>query len=73
LLDTMLRDDVKLGASTPKADPSGDYAFAMFAKAEALKPGSRVEQISGKVSGEWLFKGTRVPVKRHGFAVKYSN
>ena len=22
-----------------------------------------VEQISGKVSGEWLFKGTRIPVK----------
>ena len=41
LLDAMLRDDVKLGTSTPKADPSGDYAFAVFAKAEALKPGSR--------------------------------
>ena len=41
LLDTMLRDDVKLGTSTPKADPSGDYAFELFAKAEALKSGSR--------------------------------
>ena len=41
LLDTMLRDDVKLGTSTPKADPSGDYAFEVFAKAEALKAGSR--------------------------------
>lgn len=41
LLGTMLRDDVRLGTSTPKADPSGDYAFEVFAKAEALKPGSR--------------------------------
>jgi len=41
LLDVILRDDVKLATSTPKADPSGDYAFEVFAKAEALKPGSR--------------------------------
>jgi molybdenum ABC transporter molybdate-binding protein len=41
LLDTMLRGDVKLGTSTPKADPSGDYAFAVFAKAEALHAGAR--------------------------------
>ena len=41
LLDTMLRDDVTLGTSTPKADPSGDYAFEIFARAEALKTGSR--------------------------------
>jgi ABC-type molybdate transport system substrate-binding protein len=41
LLDTMLREDVKLATSTPKADPSGDYAFEVFAKAEGVKPGSR--------------------------------
>ena len=41
LLDAMLRDDVKVGTSTPKADPSGDYAFEVFARAEALKTGSR--------------------------------
>ena len=41
LLDAMLREDVKVGTSTPKADPSGDYAFEVFAKAEALKAGSR--------------------------------
>jgi ABC-type molybdate transport system substrate-binding protein len=41
LLDTMLRAGVRVGTSTPKADPSGDYAFALFAKAEALKAGAR--------------------------------
>jgi len=41
LLERMLDPAVKLGTSTPKADPSGDYAFELFAKAEALKPGAR--------------------------------
>jgi len=41
LLERMLGADIKLGTSTPKADPSGDYAFEVFTKAEALKAGSR--------------------------------
>jgi ABC-type molybdate transport system substrate-binding protein len=41
LLDTMLDPKVKLGTSTPRADPSGDYAFEMFRKAEAIRPGAR--------------------------------
>jgi molybdenum ABC transporter molybdate-binding protein len=41
LLDAMRREDVKVGTSTPKADPSGDYAFEVFAKAESLEAGSR--------------------------------
>lgn len=39
--DTLLDPAVRLAASTPKADPSGDYAWALFAKAERLKPGAR--------------------------------
>jgi molybdate transport system substrate-binding protein len=41
LLERMLSTDIKLGTSTPKADPSGDYAFEVFGKAEVLKAGSR--------------------------------
>jgi len=41
LLDLLLDANVRLGTSTPKADPSGDYAFALFAKADALKPGAK--------------------------------
>src|SRR5262249_9058442 len=41
LLDRMLDPVTKLGTSTPKADPSGDYAFEVFAKAESMKPGAR--------------------------------
>jgi ABC-type molybdate transport system substrate-binding protein len=40
LLDRMLDATVVLGTSTPKADPSGDYAWQLFEKAEALRPGS---------------------------------
>jgi molybdate transport system substrate-binding protein len=40
LLDRMLDPNVKLGTSTPRADPSGDYAWEMFRKADKLKPGA---------------------------------
>jgi molybdate transport system substrate-binding protein len=40
LLDRMLDPAVKLGTSTPKADPSGDYAWQVFQKADALRPGA---------------------------------
>ena len=30
-----------IAPSTPKADPSGDYAFELFRKAEAIKPGAQ--------------------------------
>jgi len=40
LLERILDPTIKLGTSTPKADPSGDYAWELFAKAEKLKPGS---------------------------------
>lgn len=41
LLAHMLDANIKLGTSTPKADPSGDYAFEVLAKAEALQPGAQ--------------------------------
>lgn len=37
LLARMLDPKVKLGTSTPRVDPSGDYAIEVFTKAEALK------------------------------------
>jgi ABC-type molybdate transport system substrate-binding protein len=41
LLEYMLEPSIKVGTSTPKNDPSGDYAFAVFTMAEALRPGAR--------------------------------
>jgi molybdate transport system substrate-binding protein len=40
LLDRMLEAQVKLGTSTPKADPSGDYAWEVFRKADARHAGA---------------------------------
>src|SRR5262252_6607671 len=56
LLGRMLDGNVKLGTSTPKADPSGDYAFEVFRRAEAIKPGAQTElekkalQLTGSAS-----------------------
>ncbi len=41
LLERMLDPAVKLGTSTPRADPAGDYAFELFARADAVRPGAR--------------------------------
>jgi ABC-type molybdate transport system substrate-binding protein len=41
LLSTLLDPQIKLGTSTPKADPAGDYTWAMFGKANVIRPGSR--------------------------------
>jgi ABC-type molybdate transport system substrate-binding protein len=41
LLAALLDPQTKLGTSTPKADPAGDYTWAMFAKADSVRPGSR--------------------------------
>ena len=41
LLDRMLDPNIRLGTSTPRADPSGDYAWAAFARADAIRPGAR--------------------------------
>ena len=36
LLDRMLDPGIKLGTSTPRADPSGDYAWEVFRKADLV-------------------------------------
>ncbi|SEE51805.1 ABC-type molybdate transport system, substrate-binding protein [Rhizobiales bacterium GAS191] len=40
LLDKLLDPNVKVGTSTPKADPAGDYTWAMFKLADTLRPGA---------------------------------
>ncbi|WP_333684926.1 molybdate ABC transporter substrate-binding protein [Pontibaca methylaminivorans] len=40
LLAVMLDKGTRLGTSTPGADPSGDYAWALFARAEQVEPGA---------------------------------
>jgi len=53
LLDVLLDPALRLGTSTPKADPSGDYAWALFAKAEAVQRGAQaaLEQKALQLTG----------------------
>lgn len=53
LLDRLLDPAMTLGTSTRKSDPSGDYAWEVFAKADAIKPGARavLEQKAQKLTG----------------------
>lgn len=40
-LNRLLDPKIGLGTSTPKADPGGDYAWMLFAKAEKIRPGAQ--------------------------------
>ena len=40
LLQTLLEPAIRVGTSTPLADPSGDYAWELFRRAAALQPGA---------------------------------
>jgi len=42
LLDKLLNPSMGLSTSTPGADPAGDYAWAVFARAETAHPGTQV-------------------------------
>jgi molybdate transport system substrate-binding protein len=52
-LDKLLDPAIKLGTSTPKADPAGDYTWAMFERADTLRPGSfrTLDQKAQKIVG----------------------
>jgi molybdate transport system substrate-binding protein len=41
LLEKLLSPSIRLATSTPGADPGGDYAWAVFARAEAVHPGAQ--------------------------------
>jgi ABC-type molybdate transport system substrate-binding protein len=40
ILDRMLDPQIRVGTSTPTADPSGDYAWQLFGKADKIRPGA---------------------------------
>lgn len=58
LLDVLLDPETSIGTSTPKADPSGDYAWALFGKAGDLRSGAKetlenkAQQLTGGPTSE---------------------
>lgn len=63
LLETILAEDVRLGTSTPKADPSGDYAWKLFKRADVIESGNftklsdKALQLTGGPTSEKAPKG----------------
>lgn len=68
LLSTMLQPQVRLGISTPKVDPAGDYAWALFHKADALQPGAtaRLEAKALQLTGG--AQSAQAPAGRNTYA-----
>ena len=68
LLSTMLQPQVRLGISTPKADPAGDYAWALFQKADALQAGAtaRLETKALQLTGG--AQSAQAPAGRNTYA-----
>jgi molybdate transport system substrate-binding protein len=78
VLDKLLDPKVGLGTSTPKADPGGDYAWAVFARAGKVRPGAqatlekKAQQLvggkdnppvpAGKNAMEYFFEQGRVQI-----------
>ena len=64
VLDRMLDPAVRLATSTPGADPGGDYAMAVFARAEAVHRGA---QATLQAKAQALYGGptTMVPANGH--------
>lgn len=53
VLDVLLDPATRIGTSTPRADPSGDYAWEVFRRADAQRPGAfallsaKAQQLTG--------------------------
>jgi molybdate transport system substrate-binding protein len=40
LVETLLKPEIRIGTSTPVADPAGDYTWEMFRRIDAQRPGA---------------------------------
>jgi ABC-type molybdate transport system substrate-binding protein len=58
MLDRLLDPTVRLATSTPGADPGGDYAWAVFARAEIEHPGARAVL---EAKAQQLYGGAKTP------------
>ena len=66
-LDTMLDPKVRLATSTPVSDPGGDYTFAVFKRAETIRPGAEAA-LSRKALQLMGGPAAMTPLAGHGVA-----
>lgn len=64
LLDFLLKPEIKLGTSTPVADPSGNYAWQIFDKTNQITPGS--SQILKDKALQLVGGNTNAPIVPNG-------
>lgn len=64
VLERMLDPKMRLAMSTPGADPGGDYALAVFARADTVQPGAAVV-LAAKAAHLLGGPTTMVPVGNH--------
>jgi ABC-type molybdate transport system substrate-binding protein len=63
LAETLLRPDIKIGTSTPVADPAGDYTWELFHRTDAHHAGA-FDTLSKKA--QQLFGGTTTSAPVNG-------
>lgn len=63
LVETLLRPDIKIGTSTPVADPAGDYTWELFHRIDAQHAGA-FDTLSKKA--QQLFGGTTTSAPVNG-------
>jgi molybdate transport system substrate-binding protein len=63
LVETLLRPDIKIGTSTPVADPAGDYTWELFHRIDAQRANA-FETLSRKA--QQLFGGTTTSAPVNG-------
>jgi molybdenum ABC transporter molybdate-binding protein len=68
LLAIMLNPAVRLGVATPGNEPAGDYARALFAKAERVAPGARAALEAKAVNLTGGKDSLPVPAGRNAYA-----
>lgn len=69
LVGTLLKPDIRLATSTPKADPGGDYTWELFALIDKQHPGA-FATLSGKAQQVFGGAATTGPLNgRHRLAV----
>jgi molybdate transport system substrate-binding protein len=63
LIETLLKPDIKIGTSTPVADPAGDYTWEIFHRIDAQRPGA-FKTLSEKA--QQLFGGPATAARVNG-------
>jgi molybdate transport system substrate-binding protein len=72
LIDRLLAKEVRVKTSTPIADPAGDYAWAIFDRIEALRPGAGAI-LQGKARALMDVKATTTSPGQHPYAALFES